>query len=101
MNPRRTALASWIDTALPGARYVYHTGHLIHDRLVNADLDLTAAYAWEEAAKGRVLLTQLRATCPTFGVWHGETLSSEPVYLYFATRSKRYWTGGQGNNDGS
>ncbi len=99
-HPRRAALATWIDTSRPGARYIYHIGHLIHDRLASPDLDLTAAFAWEQMAKDRVLLTQIRAVVSN--VRDRETanaaLSSEPVYLYIATRTKRHWTGGQGGS---
>ena len=83
--PRRRALEEWQNIARPGSRYVYHIGHLIHDRLVSSDLDLTAAFAWELAGRDLIVLTQLRAT-----------YDGKPQYLYLATRTHKDWTGGQG-----
>lgn len=90
LGPARLALSTWADTAMPGARYVYHTGHLVVDRLSDPDLDATASYAWELEARGLVALTQLRAV-----VANVRDKTDAAVYLYLATRTHKDWTGGQ------
>jgi hypothetical protein len=90
LYPTPADLDSWIASSHKGDRFVYHTGHLLHDRAFRVTLAATGGYATIRVIPLEQIALAAVAAYEAGYVVLAQKKVSQDVYQYLAIRTKKY-----------
>jgi hypothetical protein len=88
--PTPADLDQWIASSHKGDRFVYHTGHLLHDRAFRVTLAATGGFATIHVKPLEEIAAAVYDAYKTGYVVLAQHKVREDVYEYLAIRTKKY-----------